>query len=222
MSISLVRSVQLCSENSLLIGIGGTDSVVTESSNYGVYEESAKDLVATAMNGFDAVVFAYGQTASGKTFTLVCSYNATWILICTDQSTQSGTPSNPGIIPLAVRDIFAYIRAHGKKEFLLRASYIEIYNEQLKDLLAPETAGQVKVRQDEKKRFFVSPLREEVVTTEQGVAQLLARGEQNRHTGQTDFNNRSSRSHTVFQMVSWRLLVGEALPDNSLSGHRVA
>lgn len=114
---------------------------------------------------------------------------------------QSGTSENPGIIPQAVSDIFAYIRSHPRKEFLLRASYIEIYNEQLKDLLAPETAGQVKVRQDDKRRFFVSPLREEVVTNEQHVSQLLARGELNRHTGQTDYNARSSRSHTVFQMV---------------------
>lgn len=98
------------------------------------------------------------------------------------------------------------LNQHPNKEFLLRASYIEIYNEQLKDLLAPETAGQVKVRQDEKKRFFVSPLREEVVTNEDHVSQLLARGETNRHTGSTDFNSRSSRSHTVFQMVRKSLI----------------
>lgn len=114
---------------------------------------------------------------------------------------QSGNAQNPGIIPQAVRDIFAYIRAHPQKEFLLRASYIEIYNEQLKDLLAPETVGQVKIRQDDKRRFFVSPLREEVVTNELHVVQLLERGEVNRHTGQTDYNAHSSRSHTVFQIV---------------------
>lgn len=114
---------------------------------------------------------------------------------------QSGTASNPGIIPKSISDIFSYIRSHPSKEFLLRASYIEIYNESLKDLLCPETQGQIKVRQDEKKRFFVSPLREEVVTTEQQVAQLLKRGETNRMVGQTDYNSRSSRSHTVFQIV---------------------
>jgi centromeric protein E len=100
-----------------------------------------------------------------------------------------------------VSDIFEYIRAHPNQEFLLRASYMEIYNESLKDLLAPETQGLVKIRQDEQKRFFVSPLREEVVTSEAQVAALLLRGEANRHTGSTDYNARSSRSHTVFQMV---------------------
>jgi centromeric protein E len=154
------------------------------------------------MEGFDAVIFAYGQTASGKTFTL------------------TGDQSNPGIIPQAVSEIFTYIRDHSEKEFLLRASYLEIYNETLKDLLDPD-AGPVKIRQDEKvsrfrftltssgidvccisqKRFFVHPLREEVVTTEAQVAALLRRGADNRHVGQTDFNERSSRSHSVFQMV---------------------
>lgn len=76
---------------------------------------------------------SYGQTASGKTFTL------------------SGNAANPGIIPQAVTDIFSYIRDHPEKEFLLRASYLEIYNETLKDLLAPET-GALKIRQDEKVR----------------------------------------------------------------------
>ncbi|SCV74765.1 BQ2448_7794 [Microbotryum intermedium] len=162
------------------------DSIVTGSENEGVYAEAGKDLVLSAMEGFDAVIFAYGQTASGKTFTL------------------SGNAANPGIIPQAVSDIFAYIRdvslIHPNQEFLLRASYLEIYNETLKDLLAPET-GPLKVRQDEKKRFFVHPLREEVVTGEAQVAALLRRGEKNRHTGQTDFNERSSRSHSVFQMT---------------------
>ncbi|GAA5834148.1 hypothetical protein JCM3766R1_004472 [Sporobolomyces carnicolor] len=158
------------------------DSVVTGSENYDVYQEAGKDLVLDAMEGFDAVIFAYGQTASGKTFTL------------------SGDRSNPGIIPQAVSEIFTYIRDHSEKEFLLRASYLEIYNETLKDLLDPD-AGPVKIRQDEKKRFFVHPLREEVVTTEAQVAALLRRGADNRHVGQTDFNERSSRSHSVFQMT---------------------
>ncbi|GAA5848696.1 hypothetical protein JCM9279_002743 [Rhodotorula babjevae] len=158
------------------------DSIVTASRNEVVYEEAGQDLVLAAMEGFDAVIFAYGQTASGKTFVL------------------SGNEANPGIIPQAVSDIFTYIRDHPEKEFLLRASYLEIYNESLKDLLDP-TAGPLKVRQDEQKRFFVHPLREEVVTTEAQVAALLSRGADNRHVGQTDFNERSSRSHSVFQMT---------------------
>ena len=112
-------------------------------------------------------------------------------------------------------DVFAYIRAHPNKEFLLRASYLEIYNEQLRDLLAdPPAMGDdgrpmplpmssiPRIRQDtHTKRFFVAPLREEVVTAEASVHDLLRRGEQARHVGATDLNARSSRSHTVFQLV---------------------
>lgn len=159
------------------------DAVVTGSDNLGVYRAAGRDLVLAAMEGFDAVIFAYGQTASGKTFTL------------------TGNAANPGIIPQAVTEIFDYIKRHPEQEFLLRASYLEIYNETLKDLLAPES-GPLRVRQDEKKRFFVHPLREEVVTGEAQVAALLRRGEENRSTGRTDFNERSSRSHSLFQMVS--------------------
>ncbi|KAK4051605.1 Kinesin-like protein kip2 [Microbotryomycetes sp. JL201] len=158
------------------------DSVVTGSDNACVYEEAGKDLVLAAMEGFDSVIFAYGQTASGKTFTL------------------TGNAANPGIIPQSVAEIFAYIREHPEQEFLLRASYLEIYNETLKDLLAPET-GALRIRQDEKKRFFVSPLREEVVTHEAQVAALLRRGEASRSVGATDFNETSSRSHSLFQMT---------------------
>lgn len=70
-----------------------TDGVVTGSGNKAIYEVAARPLIRQAMQGFDAVVFAYGQTASGKTYTL------------------TGTHSNPGIIPQAVSDIFTYIRA---------------------------------------------------------------------------------------------------------------
>ncbi|KAL8284082.1 hypothetical protein RQP46_005195 [Phenoliferia psychrophenolica] len=158
------------------------DSIVTGSDNDGVYQAAGRDLVLAAMEGFDAVIFAYGQTASGKTFTL------------------SGNSANPGVIPQAVTEIFSYIQSHPEKTYLLRASYLEIYNETLKDLLAPDS-GPLRIRQDEKKRFFVHPLREEVVTGEDQVASLLRRGAENRHTGQTDFNAHSSRSHSVFQIT---------------------
>ncbi|KAH8917335.1 kinesin-domain-containing protein [Atractiella rhizophila] len=161
------------------------DSVVTGSSNKAVYNKAARDIIVDCANGYDALIFAYGQTASGKTFTLA-------------GDRQNG---NPGIIPRAVSEIFAFIRANPQREFLLRASYLEIYNEQLRDLLAPDTVGQLRVRQDAQKRFFVSPLREELVTSEQAVFHLLQRGEMVRHVGETDFNARSSRSHTVFQLT---------------------
>ena len=66
---------------------------------------------------------------------------------------QSGNQANPGVIPQAVAEIFTYIQSHPEKTYLLRASYLEIYNETLKDLLAPD-AGPLRIRQDEKVRNF--------------------------------------------------------------------
>ncbi|GAA5863501.1 hypothetical protein JCM3774_006503 [Rhodotorula dairenensis] len=157
------------------------DAVVTGSRNTDVYHRAGRSLVLDAMEGFDAVVFAYGQTASGKTFTL------------------AGDSGNPGFIPLSISEIFQYIEQHAEREFLLRISYMEIYNETLRDLLNPATV--VRIRQDKHKRFFASPLQEEVVTTEAQVRALIERGAAARQVGQTDYNARSSRSHSVFQVT---------------------
>lgn len=135
------------------------------------------------MHGYDTSIFAYGQTASGKTFTL------------------TGSPSNPGIIPLSIRDVFSFIRSHPSRDFLLRASYLELYNETLKDLLADgdEGGAGVKVRQDPATgNFFPAGVREEVVSCEAHVEALLQRGELRRRVAGTEYNARSSRSHTVF------------------------
>lgn len=151
---------------------------------------------------------------------------------------QAGDDANPGLIPLSISEIFRYIEQvsraspcflsrrssplspqHAEREFLLRVSYMEIYNETLRDLLNPSTV--VRIRQDKQvcrsrsarlprgadedtaqKRFFASPLQEEVVTTEDQVHDLIQRGAAARQVGQTDYNARSSRSHSVFQVVS--------------------
>lgn len=137
------------------------------------------------MDGYNAVVFAYGQTASGKTFTL------------------SGTNEEPGIIPRAMRDVFGYIKKTSEREYLLRCSYLEIYNETIVDLLAPPstTGSNVVQIQGTGPTLHLSPLREEVVTSLKAVKEVLKRGEGNRRTACTDWNERSSRSHSVFRVV---------------------
>lgn len=103
-----------------------------------------------------------------------------------------------------MRDVFGYIKATPDREYLLRASYLEIYNEQIHDLLAPGLgAARVPVAlQGTGFNVTMSPLREEVVTSLKAVREVMERGESNRRTASTDWNERSSRSHSVFRLVS--------------------
>ncbi|KAG0186859.1 hypothetical protein DFQ28_007200 [Apophysomyces sp. BC1034] len=111
-----------------------------------------------------------------------------------------GTESEPGVIPRAVDEVFDYIKRALSNEFLLRVSYLEIYNETIRDLLCPENDN-IKIHEDRRRGIYVSPLTEEVVTSPQDVIQVIQKGEANRHISTTDYNLHSSRSHTIFQMV---------------------
>ncbi|KAJ7095854.1 kinesin-like protein [Mycena belliarum] len=162
------------------------DTIHTTHPTAPLYATAARPHVHAFMSGYNAVVFAYGQTASGKTYTL------------------SGTPEEPGIIPRALRDVFAFIRATPSREYLLRCSYLEIYNETIHDLLAPG-GGQSKGVEIQGGgaggEVILSGLREEVVTSLASVREVLRRGEGNRRTASTDWNERSSRSHSIFRVV---------------------
>lgn len=162
------------------------DAVHTGSSNAAVYASLARPLVHSVLGGYDAMVFAYGQTASGKTFTL----------------TGSEDGAEPGIIARAVSDVFEGIRQDASaREYIVRVSYLEIWNEVVRDLLDPDNAPQVR---DDRRRgphaVLVAPLHEAVAPSPSAVYALLARGEANRHVGATDWNERSSRSHTCFRI----------------------
>ncbi|KAF9918783.1 hypothetical protein FBU30_011274 [Linnemannia zychae] len=156
------------------------DHALTGSDNELIYNTSVKNLVQSAMEGYNGTVFAYGQTSSGKTY--------------------SGNESQPGITPRAVEDVFKYIRENSDREFLLRVSYLEIYNESIRDLLSPE-AIDLRIHEDRRRGVYVSPLREEIVTAPSQVMRIIERGDYQRHVSSTDFNAHSSRSHSIFQIV---------------------
>ncbi len=113
---------------------------------------------------------------------------------------QSGDDDQPGIIPRAMKDVFAFIRRTPAREYLLRCSYLEIYNETIHDLLAPSSAPPVQL-QGSGANVWLTPLREEVVTSLAAVRAVIVRGWAARRTASTDWNDRSSRSHSVFRVV---------------------
>ncbi|WPH03699.1 Hypothetical protein R9X50_00658200 [Acrodontium crateriforme] len=164
------------------------DNVFAPHDNNGrVYDSAAKRLVRRVMEGYHGTVFAYGMTGTGKTFSM------------------QGTASSPGVIPLAITDIFSYIRENPSREFLLRVSYLEIYNEKIFDLLNQTTPGaaqeEIKLREDARRGVYATPLKEEIVQSPNQLLRVIARGDVARRTGSTQFNARSSRSHAVVQIV---------------------
>jgi centromeric protein E len=139
------------------------------------------------MQGYNAVCFAYGQTGSGKSHTM------------------TGTPAAPGVVPLAVEEIFQIIRKETDREWVLRASYLELYNETLVDLLTPagSCAGEIQILNGKKEgEVQINGLTEMIVTNVAEVKKVLNIGDGRRRTGCTDWNERSSRSHSVFRVVS--------------------
>jgi centromeric protein E len=158
------------------------------------------------MEGYHGTVFAYGMTGTGKTFSM------------------QGTASSPGVIPLAITDIFSYIRETPSREFLLRVSYLEIYNEKIHDLLSMPIANgvgggaqqeEIKLREDSKRGVYATPLKEEIVQSPTQLLRVIARGDQARRTASTQFNARSSRSHAVVQIV---VESRERIPGVSVAG----
>ncbi|XP_066516219.1 centromere-associated protein E isoform X2 [Hoplias malabaricus] len=155
-----------------------------EESTNQLYQDIAKPLVVSTVEGYNGTIFAYGQTSSGKTFTMM------------------GSDHTPGVIPLAMTDVFQTIKNCPKKEFLLRVSYMEIYNETVTDLLCESWKRKpLEIREGNYKNVYVADLTEELVTSPEQALTWIRKGEKNRHYGKTKMNERSSRSHTIFRMI---------------------
>uniref|UniRef100_A0AAX7VCI5 Kinesin motor domain-containing protein n=1 Tax=Astatotilapia calliptera TaxID=8154 RepID=A0AAX7VCI5_ASTCA len=151
-----------------------------------IYSASVQPLIDAFFQGFNATVFAYGQTGSGKTYTIgeanICSFS----------------DEEQGIIPRAVADIFKLLDENDLTDFSVRVSYLEIYKEDFKDLLEVETASKdIHIRED-KGNIVLCGVKECEVEGLDEVLSLLESGNTARHTGATQMNPNSSRSHTIF------------------------
>ncbi|KAM3163722.1 Kinesin-like protein [Lachancea thermotolerans] len=171
-----------------------------QTNNYGVYEEIGKPMIDKLFQGYNATIFAYGMTGSGKTFTM------------------SGTRDEAGLILLSVEQIFSQIMKESvnNKSYEVRVSYLEIYNEKIYDLLnypsakspggaygsfqsknVPGAGAELPVRDDARHGVRVVGLTEQQVHSSEDVLRKIELGNSNRRTGETDYNTRSSRSHAI-------------------------
>ncbi|KAJ1927378.1 tubulin-dependent ATPase kip3 [Tieghemiomyces parasiticus] len=150
-----------------------------------VYLGTTQPLIDAVLNGFNSTVFAYGATGCGKTHTI------------------SGTPTDPGIIFLTMKELFAKIH-QSEHERVVEASlsYLEVYNETIRDLLAPPgaTATSLALREDARRGVVVAGLSEHVPATVDDVMELVLQGNKNRTQSPTEANATSSRSHAVLQI----------------------
>ncbi|SCU83062.1 LAFA_0D01530g1_1 [Lachancea sp. 'fantastica'] len=155
-----------------------------DSSQLDVYEATTRPLLDSVLDGFNGTVFAYGATGCGKTYTV------------------SGPPENPGIIYLTMQELFGKIdQLRDTKRFELTLSYLEIYNESIRDLLEPETSSKKLVlREDTDRHITVANLSHHALKTVEDVMDLVVKGNTNRTTSATDANETSSRSHAVLQI----------------------
>lgn len=167
----------------------GPDSLQSE-----VYGSVVAPMIQEVLAGYNCTVFAYGQTGTGKTYTMIGEEPETKTFVDDDNTS--------GIIPRALNHLFDELRL-SELEFSMRVSYLELYNEELCDLLSSDDATKIRIYDDAAKKgsVIVQGLEEIPVHSKNDVYRLLAKGQDRRRTAATLMNAQSSRSHTVFSIL---------------------
>lgn len=159
----------------------------TDSNQLDLYVDTARPIVEKVLEGYNGTIFAYGQTGTGKTYTM------------------SGNPDSPqtkGIIPNAFAHIFGHIaKARENQKFLVRVSYMEIYNEEVRDLLGKDVSKSLEVKERPDIGVFVKDLSGYVVHNADDLENIMRLGNKNRVVGATKMNQESSRSHAIFSIT---------------------
>ncbi|KAK7406788.1 hypothetical protein VNO78_08421 [Psophocarpus tetragonolobus] len=173
----IYRSNISASDRSLYPTAYSFDSVFrADSSTRQVYEKAAKEVALSVVGGINSSIFAYGQTSSGKTYTM------------------------SGITEYTVADIFNYIEKHTEREFILKFSAIEIYNESVRDLLSPDCTP-LRLLDDPERGTVVERLTEETLRDWSHFTELISFCEAQRQIGETALNEASSRSHQILRLT---------------------
>lgn len=165
------------------------------SKQHEVYQAVVAPYIEEVLAGFNCTVFAYGQTGTGKTFTMVGEEQP-------ELSSGWDDDTKTGIIPRALNHLFDELRMT-ELEFSMRISYLELYNEELCDLLSTDDAVKIRIYDDVNKKgsVIVQGLEEVLVHSKDDVYKLLAKGQERRRTASTLMNAQSSRSHTIFSII---------------------
>ena len=149
-----------------------------------VFDSMVRPIVDEALEGFNCTIFAYGQTGTGKTHTMEGNIHS---------------DEDAGIVPRSVKAILENLESSGS-EFTIRVSFLELYNEELQDLLNISGEKKLKLCEDVKKGVVCQNLEEITVLNVSDIFEILQRGIQQRQTAATLCNKNSSRSHSIFTL----------------------
>ncbi|CAM8952706.1 unnamed protein product [Rhodiola kirilowii] len=164
-----------------------------------LYNQAVSSIVNEVLEGYNCTIFAYGQTGTGKTYTMEGEA----------KKKNEDMPSEAGVIPRAVQQIFDILEAQCA-EYSMKVTFLELYNEEITDLLAAEDSSKViddkskkplALMEDGKGGVLVRGLEEEIVCTANEIYKILEKGSAKRRTAETLLNKQSSRSHSVFSIT---------------------
>ena len=149
-----------------------------------IFNQTALPILESIMEGYNGTIFAYGQTGTGKTYTMEGSDNE----------------KDKGIIPRSIDWIFNNIKNYPAQQFLVRVSFVEIYNEEVRDLLSKVKRQKLNVREKDKV-FYVENVTVIQAENSKMTLDIMKAGRVNRATGATKMNPGSSRSHSIFSIT---------------------
>lgn len=148
-----------------------------------LYDETFRPLVDSVLMGFNGTIFAYGQTGTGKTYTMEGVFNH---------------PECRGVIPNSFEHIFSHIARSHNQQYLVRASYLEIYQEEIRDLISKDQSKRLELKERPDTGIYVKDLSSFVCKSIKEIEHVMTVGNQNRSVGATNMNVHSSRSHAIF------------------------
>ncbi|XP_029703217.1 kinesin-like protein KIF3A [Takifugu rubripes] len=158
-----------------------------DSKQLDVYNLTARPIIESVLEGYNGTIFAYGQTGTGKTFTM---------------EGVRAVPELRGIIPNSFAHIFGHIaKAEGDKRFLVTVSYLEIYNEEVRNLLGKDQNQRLEVKERPDVGVYIKDLPGYVVYNADDMDRFMSLGNKNRSVGATNMNEHSSRSHAIFTIT---------------------
>ncbi|XP_015270648.1 PREDICTED: kinesin-like protein KIF3C [Gekko japonicus] len=148
-----------------------------------LYDETVRPLIDSVLQGFNGTMFAYGQTGTGKTYTM----QGIW-----------ADSEKRGVIPNSFEHIFTHISRSQNQQYLVRASYLEIYQEEIRDLLAKDQSKKMELKENPETGVYIKDLSSFVTKNVKEIEHVMNLGNQNRSVGSTNMNEYSSRSHAIF------------------------